>query len=602
MKGPYGSNKSAGKETGKTHPCADFWKNILTVAPTVEEIEIGMDGNYGDLPYILDKLNVFKKLKILNILIKLKEMEVEEKKRAIENAVMTMIKMTKKRELPKKLKASVREILATFDSKEEGTNKDDPEVHENPELNYINQRNLTHLALTLFDKEANEDPQFVQIGRNLIGLRKPNSEFVTHLDFESKIDWVDLHNKLKFNPKDPREKKIIKHLTLDNVKKSKTSSTFWKKVYNLAPMVEEIEIGMDGHFRDLPYILGNLNVFKELKVLNVFIKIQKMVYEEKYRIVEDAAIKMKQELPKELKALVMEILASFDSKENDLEVPESPDLKQKRHKVLILFEKEAYYEEPLCVQLGPHYDFVEEKVDDLRRQLLEVRQKQSKFVTYLDFEYWDRDDVNLENMLKHNTKIIKCLTIDNVQKSEISATFWEKVFEVAPQVEEIEIGMDGNFRDLPYILGKLHAFKKLKILNVFIKIQEMECELEEKESIIQLAKDTMEQELPKELKASVKEILASFDKKVTNIFPEVPENGSADNSKEKVINKDDPDVPENGSADKSKEKATNKDDPEVLENGSTDNSKEKVTNKDDPEVPENGSADNSNRGEYYFLI
>ena len=551
------------------------------MAPTVEEIEIGMDGNYGDLPYILDKLKDFKKLKILNILIKLQEMEVEEKKRAIENAVMTMIKMTKKRELPKKLKASVKEILATFDSKEEGTNKDDPEVHENPELNYINQRNLTHLALTLFDKEANEDPQFVQIGRNLIGLRKSNSEFVTHLDFESKIDWVDLNNKLKFNPKDPREKKIIKHLTLDNVKKSKTSSTFWKKVYNLAPEVEEIEIGMDGHFRDLPYILGNLKVFKELKILNVFIKIPKMVHKEKYGIVQDAGNAMKQELPKELKALVMEILASFDSKENDLEVPESPDLKQKRHKVLILFEKEAGHEEPLFVQLGPRYDFVEEKVDDLRRQLLEVRREQSKFVTYLDFEYWERDDVNLENMLKHNKKIIKCLTIDNVQKSETSAAFWEKVFQVAPKVEEIEIGMDGNFRDLPYILGKLHVFKKLKILNVFIKIQEMECELEEKGSIIQLAKDTMEQELPKALKASVKEILASFDKKVTNIFPEVPENGSADNSKEK---------------------ATNKDEPEVPENGSTDNSKGEVTNKDDPEVPENGSADNSNGGEYYFLI
>ena len=46
---------------------------------------------------------------------------------------------------------------------------------------------------------------------------------------------------------------------------------------------------------------------------------------------------------------------------------------------------------------------------------------------------------------------------------------------------------------------------------------------------------------------------------------------------------------------------TNKNDNEVTQNGSADNSKEKVTNKDDPEVPENGSADNS-RGEYYFLI
>ena len=64
--------------------------------------------------------------------------------------------------------------------------------------------------------------------------------------------------------------------------------------------------------------------------------------------------------------------------------------------------------------------------------------------------------------------------------------------------------------------------------------------------------------------------------------PEVPKNGSADNSKEKVTNKDDFEVPENGSADNSKEKVTNIDDLDEDEEISFN----VPTNKDDPEVPE----------------
>ena len=350
-----------------------FWKKIFNVAPKVEEIEIGIDGNFRDLPYILSNLNVFKKLKILNVFIKLQEMEIEEKKRVIQDAAITM-----KQELPKKLEASVKEILATFDPKEE----DDPEVPENPDLKQIRQK-----VLILFEKEANEDPQFVQLGRHLLAFRKPfESRFVTYLDFESEIDWVDLENMLK-RDKGSRDKKIIKHLTLDNVQKSETSSPFWKKIFNVAPKVEEIEIGMDGNFRDLPYILSNLNVFKKLKILNVFIKIQEMEAEEKERIIQDAGITMKQELPKELKASVMEILATFDSKEkatdeDDPEVPESPDLKQIRHKVLILFEKEAN-EEPQFVQLGPYYEVVDEKVDEDEEVSFKKKMKlASDYVTY----------------------------------------------------------------------------------------------------------------------------------------------------------------------------------------------------------------------------
>ena len=363
----------ANVQKGWSKKSSAFWKKIFNVAPKVEEIEIGIDGNFRDLPYILSNLNVFKKLKILNVFIKLQEMEIEEKKRVIQDAAITM-----KQELPKKLEASVKEILATFDSKEE----DDPEVPENPDLKQIRQK-----VLILFEKEANEDPQFVQLGRHLLALRKPfESRFVTYLDFESEINWVDLENMLK-RDKGSRDKKIIKHLTLDNVQKSETSSSFWKKIFNVAPKVEEIEIGMDGNFRDLPYILSNLNVFKKLKILNVFIKIQEMEAEEKERIIQDAGITMKQELPKELKASVMEILATFDSKEkatdeDDPEVPESPDLKQIRHKVLILFEKEAN-EEPQFVQLGPYYEVVDEKVDEDEEVSFKKKMKlASDYVTY----------------------------------------------------------------------------------------------------------------------------------------------------------------------------------------------------------------------------
>ena len=337
-------------QKGWSKKYAAFWQKIFKMAPKVEEIEIGMDGNFRDLPYILSNLKVFKKLKILNVFIKVQEMEVKEKKSVIQDAAIAMIQ-----ELPKELKASVKEVLATFDSKEKVTIEDDPEGPENPDLKYIQ-----HKVLILFEKEAKKEvPQFVQLGHHLLAFRNANSKFVTYLDFESEIDWVDLENMWKRDPKDPREKKIIKRLSLDNVQKSKTSSAFWKKVFNLAPKVEEIEIGMNGNFRDLPYILSDLNVFKQLKLLNVFIKTQEMEVEGKKRIIQDAANTMKHELPKELEASVKEILASFNSKEKftDPEIPKSPDLKQKRHKVVILLDKEAN-EDPQFVQLGDYYEVV----------------------------------------------------------------------------------------------------------------------------------------------------------------------------------------------------------------------------------------------------
>ena len=297
-------------------------------------------------------------------------------------------------------------------SNEEVTNKDDLEVPKSPNL-----KQMQHKVLILLEKEADQEPQFVQLGRyyevvdekvdeddqislkkkmtkrttkvddlggQLHALRQKQSKFVTYLEFESSIDWVDVDLENMLERMGTRGKKIIKRLTLDNVQKSETSSTFWERVFEVAPKVEEIEIGMDGNFEDLPYILSKFHVFKKLKILRVFIKIQDYEIEGKKSIIQDA---MKQELPKELEASVMEILASFDSKEvtnqNDPEVPESPNLEKIRHKVLILFKKEAN-EEPQLVQLGRYYQVVDEKVDeDEEISFKKNDKKKMKLASYL---------------------------------------------------------------------------------------------------------------------------------------------------------------------------------------------------------------------------
>ena len=97
-----------------------------------------------------------------------------------------------------------------------------------------------------------------------------------YLDFETEVDWDDLENMLK------RDKKIINKLSLANVHKSRTTSALWKKIFKVAPKVEEIEFMMSSNFRDLPYLLSNLNVFKNLKILNVFIEIENRKHRGKY--------------------------------------------------------------------------------------------------------------------------------------------------------------------------------------------------------------------------------------------------------------------------------------------------------------------------------
>ena len=114
-----------------------FWTKLDDEAfSKVEKIEIEID-RFKDLSSILSHLNVFKELKILNVFIKLHEMEVEGKKDAIRDTIRTM-----KQRLPKNLKSSVKEILATFDSKENGTNEDDPEVTKSPDLKQIRRKVL----------------------------------------------------------------------------------------------------------------------------------------------------------------------------------------------------------------------------------------------------------------------------------------------------------------------------------------------------------------------------------------------------------------------------------------------------------------------------
>ena len=410
------------------------------------------------------------------------ECEFEEKTSIIQLAIDTM-----EQELPKELKALVKEILASFDSKEKVTNlfetevpengsadnskekvtnKDDPEVPENGSADNSKEK-VTN----------NDDPEVPESSKKENGTKKDDPEFPTSPAKENGTNKDD--SEVSESPK----------------KENGTNKDDSE--------VPESPAKENGTNKDDPEVQENGTADNST---------EKVTNQDDPKIPENG-------LADNSKDKV--------TNQDDPEVPESPDLKQK-HTFLISFEKEANGELKF-VQLGPYYDVVDEEVDDLGRQLLGSRRKQSKLFKYLDFKSEiDWVNVDLEKMLKRmgsrGKKMIKHLTLDNVQKSDTSSTFWEKVFQVAPKVEEIEIGMDGNFEDLPYILSNLNVFKKLKILNVFIKIQELE--IEEKKSIIQWAiQDAMKQELPKELEASVKEILASFV------------------SKEEATNKDDPEVP-----------------------------------------------------------
>ena len=86
------------------------------------------------------------------------------------------------------------------------------------------------------------------------------------------------------------------------------TSWIWKKIFEATPNVEEIEVLTYEDFIELPQILRNLNVFKELKILNVSITIQEMEDQEKRSVTEEAMKVLKEELPMKVKASVAELL------------------------------------------------------------------------------------------------------------------------------------------------------------------------------------------------------------------------------------------------------------------------------------------------------
>ena len=92
---------------------------------------------------------------------------------------------------------------------------------------------------------------------------------------------------------------------------------------------------------------------------------------------------------------------------------------------------------------------------------------------------------------------------------DLTFWIWNKIMESTPKVEEIHIFTEQDITELPMMIQSLNGFKNLKILHVHIDntCKEEELSMETKKSVGQEAIKTMRKVLPKELKASVAEIL-----------------------------------------------------------------------------------------------
>ena len=92
---------------------------------------------------------------------------------------------------------------------------------------------------------------------------------------------------------------------------------------------------------------------------------------------------------------------------------------------------------------------------------------------------------------------------------DLTFWIWKQIMESTPNVEEIYINTKQDITELPMMIQSLNGFKNLKILHVHIDntCKEEELSMETKKSVGQEAIKTMRKVLPKELKASVAEIL-----------------------------------------------------------------------------------------------
>ena len=136
-----------------------------------------------------------------------------------------------------------------------------------------------------------------------------------------------------------------------------------------------------------------------------------------------------------------------------------------------------------------------------------LRKPNLKKITYeADF------DDNAMNFDEFTTNLsVKKLELPSVW--DLTSWNWKKTLESTPNVEEIDIFTWEDFIELPQILRNFNVFKELKILNVVIygngheEISGPDLTVQEKRAVAEEAMAVLQEELPMQVKASVKEVM-----------------------------------------------------------------------------------------------
>ena len=140
-------------------------------------------------------------------------------------------------------------------------------------------------------------------------LRKPNLKKITYefSDFRFDGDGAAM-NFDEFTPN-----LSVKKLELPSV--WDLTSWNWKKILDSTPNVEEIDVVSWEDFIELPQILRNFKVFKELKILNVVMIYGNeimtgpdLTFQEKRAVAQEAMEVLQKELPIQVKASVKEVM------------------------------------------------------------------------------------------------------------------------------------------------------------------------------------------------------------------------------------------------------------------------------------------------------
>ena len=138
-----------------------------------------------------------------------------------------------------------------------------------------------------------------------------------------------------------------------------------------------------------------------------------------------------------------------------------------------------------------------------------LRKPNLKKITYeADF------DDNAMNFDEFTTNLsVKKLELPSVW--DLTSWNWKKILDSTPNVEEIDVVSWEDFIELPQILRNFNVFQELKILNVVIygngheEMSGPDLTVQEKRAVAEEAMAVLQEELPMQVKASVKEAMAT---------------------------------------------------------------------------------------------